>query len=121
MRTQVLEAADGIARVMNKLFARDGKQVTVNIPVALHVRTEQQDLEEILGNLMDNACKWARTRVEIHASADDDGMVVICIDDDGPGLAPEEREQSGETRASAWTKRHPVQDSGCQSLRILPE
>lgn len=94
VRTQVLEAADGIARVMNKLFARDGKQVTVDIPVALYVRTEQQDLEEILGNLMDNACKWARTRVEIHASADDDGMVVICIDDDGPGLAPEEREQA---------------------------
>lgn len=94
VRTQVLEAADGIARVMNKLFARDGKQVTVEIPADLHVRTEQQDLEEILGNLLDNACKWTRRNVRVSASSDDDGMIVIHIDDDGSGLSPDEREQA---------------------------
>jgi len=94
VRTQVLEAADGIARVMNKLFARDGKEVSVTIDDTVHVRTEQQDLEEILGNLLDNACKWCRSKVEVSALSDGDGMVVIHIDDDGPGLAPEEREQA---------------------------
>ncbi|MCR9079624.1 MAG: sensor histidine kinase [Hyphomonadaceae bacterium] len=94
VRTQVLEAADGIARVMNKLFAREGKQVTVEIPVSLYVRTEQQDLEEILGNLLDNACKWTRNEVSVSAEGDDDGMIVIHIDDDGPGLSPEQREQA---------------------------
>lgn len=94
VRTQVLEATDGIARVMNKLFARDGKQVQVDISDTIYVRTEQQDLEEILGNLLDNACKWADARIQVSATVDDDGMVVIHIDDDGPGLAPEEREQA---------------------------
>lgn len=94
VRTQVLEATDGIARVMNKLFAREGKQVLVNVPDEIYVRTEQQDLEEILGNLLDNACKWARSQVHVSADWNGDGMVVIHIDDDGPGLAPDEREQA---------------------------
>lgn len=94
VRTQVLEAADGISRVMNKLFAREDKKVTVDIPADIYVRTEQQDLEEILGNLLDNACKWTRRDVHVSASADDDGMIQIHIDDDGPGLSPDEREQA---------------------------
>ena len=94
VRTQVFEAADGIARVMNKLFERDGKQVTLHVPSDLYVRTERQDLEEILGNLLDNACKWTQSKVQVHAASGDDGMVVIHIDDDGPGLSPDEREQA---------------------------
>lgn len=94
VRTEVQAATDGIARVMNKLFAADGKSVSVEIPADIFVRTEQQDLEEILGNLLDNACKWARASVRIHARQDDDGMVAIYIDDDGPGLTPDEREDA---------------------------
>lgn len=94
VRTEVKGAADGLARVMNKLFARDGKSVTIHAPAEIFVRTEQQDLEEILGNLLDNACKWCAAKVELHAGYDNDGMVVIHIDDDGPGLAPEQREQA---------------------------
>ncbi|MEL7111573.1 MAG: sensor histidine kinase [Pseudomonadota bacterium] len=94
VRTQVLEAAEGIARVMNKLFAAEGKHVSVDISADIFVRTERQDLEEILGNLLDNACKWAATQVHISAAQDEDGMVVIRIEDDGPGLSPDEREQA---------------------------
>ena len=94
VRSQVSEAVQGIARVMNKLFAADGKSVTVDVPNDLYVRTEQQDLEEILGNLLDNACKWAASRVHVHAEHDGNGMVAISIDDDGPGLSPEEREEA---------------------------
>lgn len=91
VRTQVLTATDGIARVMNKLFAADGKAVSTQIAEDLYVRTEQQDLEEILGNLLDNACKWATSVIQVHARQDDDGMIAIFIDDDGPGLSPDER------------------------------
>ena len=92
VRTQVQDAVEGIARVMNKLFAADGKSVSVAVPVDVFVRTERQDLEEILGNLLDNACKWCASRVEVAAAQADDGMVVIHIDDDGPGLSPDDRE-----------------------------
>jgi len=94
VRTQVQTATDGIARVMNKLFAADGKSVSAEIPDDIFVRTEQQDLEEILGNLLDNACKWANSVVHVHARQDDDGMVAIYIDDDGPGLSPDERKDA---------------------------
>lgn len=94
VRTQVSGGVDGLARMMNKLFAADGKTVTVEISDALYVRAEQQDLEEMLGNLLDNACKWAAADVQVTASEADNGMVVINVDDDGPGLSPEEREEA---------------------------
>ncbi len=91
-RTQVAAAADGLARMMNKLFARDEKSVLTRIPENYFVRTEQQDLEEMLGNLMDNACKWGRARIEVSVEPGENGMLLIHVDDDGPGLAPEKRE-----------------------------
>jgi signal transduction histidine kinase len=46
----------------------------------------------MLGNLLDNACKWARSRVAVSSSIDDD-VLVIVVDDDGPGLDPSMRAQ----------------------------
>ena len=46
----------------------------------------------MLGNLLDNACKWARSRVGV-ASTLDGASVVIAVDDDGPGLDPSMRER----------------------------
>ena len=94
VRTQVSEAADGLARVMNRLFEADGKTVRVDIADDLFVRTERQDLEEILGNLLDNACKWTTNEVIVRAGQAEDGMVLIQIDDDGPGLSESERAQA---------------------------
>jgi signal transduction histidine kinase len=62
-------------------------------------RGEQQDLEEMIGNLVDNSCKWAQSRVAIEVLADQPAAgngksrVRIIVDDDGPGLSPAEREQ----------------------------
>jgi signal transduction histidine kinase len=50
------------------------------------VRVQRVDLDEMLGNLLDNACKWARSRVTVESSASEGG-VVVTVDDDGPGLA----------------------------------
>ena len=47
----------------------------------------------MLGNLLDNACKWAKSRVDIASSEATQGMVIIIIDDDGPGIAVELREK----------------------------
>lgn len=52
-------------------------------------RGEGQDLEEMVGNLMDNACKWAEGRVRLSGNCADDQLVLI-IEDDGPGV-PEEK------------------------------
>src|SRR4029078_9810953 len=62
-------------------------------------RAEQQDLEEMIGNLVDNACKWAQSRVAVEVfsekpdARDDRRVVRIVVEDDGPGLSPQQREQ----------------------------
>jgi signal transduction histidine kinase len=93
-RTQVAPSVDGLARMMNKLFSREGKAVDVAVDPAFYVRVEQQDLEEMIGNLVDNACKWAKAQVRVLAEAGENGLLLIHIDDDGPGLSPEEREHA---------------------------
>jgi signal transduction histidine kinase len=55
------------------------------------VRVQREDLDEMIGNLLDNACKWARTRV-IVAASQAESAVEITVDDDGSGLADEMRE-----------------------------
>jgi signal transduction histidine kinase len=57
---------------------------------------ETQDLQEMLGNLLDNACKWARGAVEVDAqrlAGDGRDWLVCRVDDDGPGIAPELRDR----------------------------
>ena len=59
---------------------------------------EKQDLEEMIGNLLDNACKWARRRVAVTVATETAAAgrvnIVIHIDDDGPGLAPDQRAEA---------------------------
>jgi signal transduction histidine kinase len=88
-----------LARTMEKLHRDREIAIDVDVPEHARFRGEQQDLEEMVGNLVDNGCKWAQSRVAIEvltdqAEANDDkGRVRIIVDDDGPGLSPAEREQ----------------------------
>jgi two-component system sensor histidine kinase PhoQ len=56
---------------------------------------DRADVTELLGNLLDNACKWARSRVriavEVDAAADSRAALSLLIDDDGPGIAEADR------------------------------
>jgi signal transduction histidine kinase len=63
----------------------------VDVPPGDVIRGQQEDLEEMLGNLLDNACKWAKSRVKIQ-STQEDGAVVMTVDDDGSGLAASMRD-----------------------------
>jgi signal transduction histidine kinase len=83
--------AERLRRAMERLHGARDLRIVVAIPPDHRFRGECQDLEEMLGNLMDNACKWAKTRVELRSRRDDDRLIV-AVDDDGPGLSPEERE-----------------------------
>ena len=87
----VLASAEGLARTLLRLHADRGLAIQVSIDPAHVVRAEREDLDEMLGNLLDNACKWAHSRIAI-ASAAGAGAVVITVDDDGPGLEASMRE-----------------------------
>ena len=87
LRASVRDSADGIARTVRRLHAERQLNIDVDMPSDVFARAERPDLDEILGNLIDNACKYARTRVLIAATSTD-STVRITIDDDGPGLDP---------------------------------
>ncbi|MGH9442381.1 MAG: ATP-binding protein [Thermoanaerobaculia bacterium] len=82
---------NGLTRALTRLHADRGITVESRIAPGQTVRVQPEDLEEMLGNLLDNACKWAKSRVRLESTVDG-GRVVIVVDDDGPGIAPEVRE-----------------------------
>lgn len=92
MRTPLLPVIDGLVRTMRRIHAERELELNVGeMPVTLAFRGDAQDLQEMVGNLLDNACKWATHRVEVGAHREN-GRLIITIDDDGKGLPAEQRE-----------------------------
>jgi signal transduction histidine kinase len=97
--TEVPPVVTALARMMEKLYHDRGIQIEVDAPDPVRFLGERQDLEEMVGNLVDNACKWAASRVSITVESETRAgkglppAVRIVIDDDGPGLSATEREQ----------------------------
>ncbi len=81
---------EGLCFSMERLYQERGLEIQRSTPEECWFRGEAQDLEEILGNLMDNACKWARSQVLIRSESTD-GQLLIVVEDDGPGI-PEQRQ-----------------------------
>ena len=95
--TQVAPVAAGLHRTFEKIHSERGLKIKVRCPADLRFRGERQDLEEMIGNLLDNAGKWAARRISLAAEAGPEtpearGFFTLTIDDDGAGLAPAERE-----------------------------
>jgi signal transduction histidine kinase len=93
--TEVDPTVQRLVRAMRRIHGDRGIAVEYSAPAEARFRGEQQDLEEIVGNLVDNACKWAKSRVEVAVAYEPPaggrtGHLAIVIDDDGPGLAAEE-------------------------------
>jgi signal transduction histidine kinase len=75
------------------LLHRDrGLEIAVSPLDGLVFRGDAHDLEEMIGNLMDNACKWAKTQISVAASQAD-GRLVIAVEDDGPGIPGHRRDE----------------------------
>jgi signal transduction histidine kinase len=94
-RTQVAPVIADLARVIARIHAARGIRVDVACGDELYFRGERQDLEEMLGNLIDNACKWATSAVRVRCESNG-GRLIFLVEDDGPGLSAEQRSQVGE-------------------------
>jgi signal transduction histidine kinase len=98
-QTDVLVIAEAIVRVLERIYSERGLDLAIDCPPTARFQGEKQDLEEILGNLLDNACKWASSRVlltvcvEEVAASPPRKVLQIGVEDDGPGLTPEQRAQ----------------------------
>ena len=88
-----------LVRAMDKIYQRRGVELNSSVADGIRFRGEQQDLEEMSGNLIDNACKWASSQVAVTVRALHEGgsartMFELVVEDDGPGLSEEERKEA---------------------------
>ncbi|MEZ5843048.1 MAG: ATP-binding protein [Hyphomicrobiaceae bacterium] len=111
--TEVAPVVEGLRRALQRIYGEKGVVIDVDCPDGARFQGERQDLEEMLGNLMDNACKWATSRVAVRVVAPggeremtgrNDGdrsagaarrRLLIEIDDDGAGLDSSQRARLG--------------------------
>lgn len=95
--TEVAPAIEALRRTMEKIHRDRGIAIDVDGSDQAKFRGERQDLEEMVGNLVDNACKWAESRVFIEVLVEPTGdtgpgpLLRIIVDDDGKGLSDAER------------------------------
>jgi signal transduction histidine kinase len=86
-RCVVSPSAEALVRTLQRLHAERSLALSTAVPADHAVRCQREDLDEMLGNLLDNACKWARSRVAVSSSMEH-ASVRICVDDDGAGIEP---------------------------------
>jgi signal transduction histidine kinase len=85
-RTPVAEVLDEIARTLGRIFEARGVDIDWEADDSLAFLGERQDLQEMAGNLMENACKFSRGRVRTEAEPAGPGRLRLAVEDDGPGL-----------------------------------
>ena len=96
--TEVGPVAESLVRALGRLYRDRDLTYAIDCPAGARFKGERQDLEEMLGNLLDNASKWAHSKVSIavtpHSAAESEAAagdwLCIRVDDDGPGLTAEQ-------------------------------
>ena len=90
--TDVSEVIEALGRTLPRIFRSKDIDMQIDLTPDLTFRGERRDLEDMAGNLMENACKWTHSQVRVQTKPHlvDDGTFVITVEDDGPGLAEED-------------------------------
>jgi signal transduction histidine kinase len=92
--TDVSSVLQALKRTLDRIYQQRGLELELVTIPGLKFQGEKQDLEEMVGNLLDNACKWARSKVSTSAECDGAARFTVIVDDDGPGLTKAERERA---------------------------
>lgn len=95
--TDVNETVTSLTKALSRIYTEKNLNFMIECPQNAKFRGEKQDLQEMVGNLLDNACKWAEeqicVQVKIANSKQSNGAILtVLVDDDGPGLTPSELE-----------------------------
>jgi signal transduction histidine kinase len=92
-RTGVAEVLDELVRTLERIFHDKGVVIDWDADDELTFQGERQDLLEIAGNAMENACKWCKGKVRVRAVDISPTRFSLTVEDDGPGLPPERWEE----------------------------
>jgi signal transduction histidine kinase len=124
VRAEVASTVEALVRVMSRVHAERGLRFDVAaMEPGLAFAGEAQDLQEMLGNLIDNACKWARTAVHIEAARTSGAKAArlhLVVEDDGPGISAEHRQQAL-VRGARLDEAAPGSGLGLAIVRELAE
>ena len=85
-RTLVEPVVDELARTLEKIYSREKVEIDWMCPPELAFLGERQDLMEMVGNLLENACKWSRGYVRVICRPDDRDRLIVTVEDNGSGL-----------------------------------
>lgn len=88
-RLDLRSELEALAAVLRQLYGERDLQLELDLPASLPLAADREDMHELFGNLLDNACKWARSRVRVRHVRSGHGLV-IRVEDNGPGRNPEE-------------------------------
>jgi signal transduction histidine kinase len=92
-RTDLSNSVNRLSRLFGSMAKRDGKHMTTQCEADLSIRVDAQDIEEVMGNLLDNALKWCRSSIALSARRHAEGIEIL-IEDDGPGIAETDRAEA---------------------------
>ena len=90
--TPVAEVLDELAVMIEQVFRDKNVEIDWRAPDTLSFLGERQDLQEILGNLIENAAKFSRRRVRVSAGGSGLGQMILVVEDDGAGLPADQRD-----------------------------
>ena len=93
VRCDVATVARQVSAALGRLHAQSGVELNMDIADELNLAMDEQDLREVLGNLLDNAFKHAHSRIDVGAARLESGAIRIAVQDDGPGIEPENRDR----------------------------
>jgi two-component system sensor histidine kinase PhoQ len=110
---------DSLASALNKVYQIKGVDIRLDISPEVAFIGEKNDFMEVLGNVLDNACKYCLEFVEVRASHCDEGLVVV-VDDDGPGI-PEARRAGVFERGQRIDTLRPGQGVGLAVVQDVVE
>ncbi len=82
---------DSLVETLSRLYDQKGLSIETHIQAPKRLQLDQSDLMELSGNLLDNAVKWARSRVILDLRTDDEWLR-LTIEDDGPGIEEQQRQ-----------------------------
>jgi signal transduction histidine kinase len=124
--TDVSDTLKSLTNTLSRIYSERNINFRVECPPDAKFRGEKQDLQEMVGNLLDNACKWAESKVSIQVEtgaapkSSNVKFLTVFVDDDGPGLSPSELE-TVTTRGKRLDESKPGSGLGLSIVADLSE